>query len=193
MASNPRQAERDSSETSRETTRKAAEQAAHAGAAMADVGERTARTGAEAIQRNAESVTNTWRNGSEAASRIAERSVDQFSKMFGLTGETAMQTVQRSGSNIQAVMESAMIFASGLQDVSGEWLRFAQNRVEQNLDHFDRLLECRSPQEYLALQTQVVRDNFEAILQSAHRTSERSTQVADEAVQRMSESSLAPR
>lgn len=193
MASNPRQAERDSSETARETTRKAAEHAAHASSTMADVGERTARAGAEAIQRNAENVTNTWRNGSEAVSRIAERSVDQVSKMFGLTGDTTMATMQRCGSNIQAVMESVMIVASGLHEASGEWMRFAQNRVERNLDHFDQLMGCRSPQEYLALQTQVVRDNLEAILQSAHRTSERSTQVADEAVRRMSESSLAPR
>jgi hypothetical protein len=37
------------------------------------------------------------------------------------------------------------------------------------------------------------RDNLEALLQSARRISELATQLADEAVRRMSDSALAPR
>ncbi|MGH9640481.1 MAG: phasin family protein, partial [Bryobacteraceae bacterium] len=58
------------------------------------------------------------------------------------------------------------------------------------LEHFDRLLECRSLQEWMALQTQMARDHFEAFLESARKTSERSTQVADHAVRKMSETAL---
>ncbi len=192
MATNPRQAERDLSETTQETTRRTADQATHTARTMADAGERNARAGAETFQRNAEGVANTWKSGSEAASRIAERSMDQLSKVFGVSGESAMRTVQQSSGNMQAVMESTTIIAGGLQDVSGEWMRFAQNRMEQNLDHLDQLWSCRSIQDYLALQTQIVMDNFEALLQSARRTSERSTQVANEAMQRMGTASLAP-
>jgi hypothetical protein len=34
---------------------------------------------------NVEKLSQTWQSGSEAASRIVGRSVDQFSKMFGLS------------------------------------------------------------------------------------------------------------
>ena len=116
----------------------------------------------------------------------------QLTKLFGLSGETARQTMQQSSSNIQAMLESTTIIADGLQELSGEWLRFTQERVQQNMDHLDQLLGCRSPHEYLALQTRIARENFEALLQSARRASERSSQSADEAARKMSEASVAP-
>jgi hypothetical protein len=188
MATNPRSSDRESGDVA-ESTRRATEQTARS---MSDVGERTARAGAETFQRNAERMNASWRTGNEAANRIAERSMEQFNKLFGLSGETARQTVQQSSSNIQAMLESTTILADGLQNMSGEWLRFAQERLEQNMEHFDQLLGCRSPHEYLALQTRIARDNLEAMLQTAQRISERSTRSADEAVRKMSEASVAP-
>ena len=76
---------------------------------------------------------------------------------------------------------------------AGELMRFAESRAEQNLDHLNRLGQCRNLHDLLALQTQVVRDNLEAFLQSAQRTSERTTEVARTAVDRMSAPPTAPR
>ena len=80
----------------------------------------------------------TWQEANEATSRIAQRSMEQFSKMFGLDGETAREAFQQSSGNLQAVMESTTVIASGLHEVTGEWMRFAQERVEHNLNHLDR-------------------------------------------------------
>jgi phasin family protein len=188
MASNPRSSDRESGDVA-ETTRRATE---HAARGMSEAGERTTRAGAEAFQRNAERLNVSWRSGSETANRIAERSMEQLSRLFGLSGETARQTVQQTSGNIQAMLESTTIIADGLQELSGEWLRFAQDRLEQNMEHFDQLLGCRSPHDYLALQSRIARENFEAMLQSARRAAERSTRSADEAVRKMSEASVAP-
>jgi phasin family protein len=159
---------------------------------MSEATERAARAGAEAVRRNAENLNESWRSGTDAASRMAERSMDQFSKMFGLSSDTARQTLQRSSGNLQAVIESTNIVASGLQNVSGEWMRFAQSRFEDNLDRFDDLMGCRTLQDCLALQTEIVRDNFEALLQSMRRTSELSSRVADDAMQKIGDTTLAP-
>lgn len=192
MATNPRQAERESRDASHETTRKVADETAQTSRSMADAGSRTMRAGADNIQRNADRLGGTLRVGRATADRIAERSFDQISKIFGLTGDTARQSMQQTSGNLQALMESTTIVAGGLQDVAAEWMRFGQSRIEQNFDHFDQLLECRSLQEQLALQTQIARDHLEAFLRSARQTSERSTQIADEAVRTVSELSLAP-
>jgi phasin family protein len=188
MATNPRSSDRESGDVA-ETTRRATEQTARN---LSDASERTTRAGAEAFQRNTERLNVTWRSGSETANRIAERSMEQLNRLFGLSGETARQTVQQSSSNIQAMLESTTIVADGLQELSGEWLRFAQERLEKNMEHFDQLLSCRSPHEYLALQTRIARDNFEAMLQSTRRAAERSSRSADQAVRKMSEASVAP-
>src|SRR6516165_3907919 len=97
---NPRQAERDSNDSVHETTRRTADQASQTSRAMSDTAERTARAGTEAFRRNAETMNSTWRNSSEAATRIAERSVDQFSKLFGLSGDTARETMRQSAGNV---------------------------------------------------------------------------------------------
>jgi phasin family protein len=188
---NPRQAERDSNE--HETTRRVVDHASQTSRTMSENAERTARAGTEAFRRNAETMSNTWRHSSEAATRIAERSVDQFSKLFGLTGDSARETMQQSAGNVQALIESSTFVVDGLQNMSGEWMRFVQHRLEENLEHFEEFLSCRTPQDCLALQTRVVRDNIEALLHSARRTAETSTKLADDAVKRMSDTALAPR
>jgi phasin family protein len=192
MANNPRQAERETNEVGQASTRRAAEQTTQTARTMSEATERAARAGAEAVPRNTENLNESWRSGTNAARRMAERSMDQFSKMFGLSSDTARQTLQRSSGNLQAVIESTNIVASGLQNVSGEWMRFAQSRFEDNLDRFDDLMGCRTLQDCLALQTEIVRDNFEALLQSMRRTSELSTRVADDAMQKIGDTTLAP-
>jgi len=190
---NPRQAERDTIEASHEATRRAADQASQVGRTMSDAAENTARAGSEAFRRNAESIGRTWRESSQSATRIAERSMDQFFKLFGPSGDGARETMQQSAGNVQALIDSSTVVVTGLQNASGEWLRFVQNRIEENLDHFEELPGCPTPQECMALETRIVRDNLEALLQSARRTSGLSTKLADEAVRRMSDSALAPR
>jgi hypothetical protein len=192
MATNPRSAESTGTEFTSEA-RKAANQSTQTVRSMADATERTARAGAEAVRRSAETTNGFWLNGSETAGRIAQRSMDEISRMLGMNGDLARETIQQSSGNVQAVMESTSVVASGMQEVAGEWMRFAQEQVEQNLDHFDRLRQCRNVQDYLVLQTQIARENFEAFLQSARRTSERSTQIAGRAVQLMTESGGATR
>jgi len=189
-----RQTEYGTDETARETTRKVAEQATRSAQAMSDAAERSVRSGAETAQRNSERIMNSWRSGTDTANQIAERSLDKLTQLFGLTGETAREAMQRSTGNVQAMMETSTIIADGLNELSGEWMNFIQQQAEHNLEHFDRLIASRSVQELMAHQTHVARQQFEAFLQSVRRTSERSTQLADRAARKMSETTpLAPR
>jgi hypothetical protein len=192
MANNPRHSERESHETTEAMQTAARRTAEQASRAMADATERTAQAGVESIRRNAESVSSHWRSNSEAANRLAERSMDHFSKMFGISDDAAREAMQRSSGNLQALIDGTTIAAGGLQNVAGEWMRFAQSRIETNLNHFDDLMDCRTMHDCLALQTEIVRDNFEALMQSARRAAEVSTQVADEAMRKIGRPPLAP-
>ena len=114
---NPRQVERDSNESMHETTRRAAEQASQTSRTVSDAAERTARAGSEAFRRNAETLSSTWRNSSEAATRIAERSVDQFSKLFGLTGDTARETpTEFAGQPLKADPQCELLVAKSRRE-----------------------------------------------------------------------------
>jgi len=130
-----------------ETTRKAADQTAQTSGAMSEAAEHASRAASEAVRRNADAFSNTWRS----------------------------------------------IVTSGMQNVSGEWMRFMQNRVEENLKRFDEMMSCRTVHDCFAIQAQIARDNCEAFLQTARLTSELSTKLADDAVKQMSDAALAPR
>jgi hypothetical protein len=193
MATNPRQSERGPSDHINQETRKTGEQVAQTMRTVSDAAERTNRVGAESLQRNTEQAKETWQEANEVASRMAQRSLEQFSKMFGLGGENAREALQQSSGNLQAVMESTTVIASGLHEVTEEWMRFAQGRLEHNLNHLDSLGNCRNLHDWVALQTQIVRDNLQAFLESAQRTSERSKRIARSAADRMTSPAIAPR
>ena len=80
---------------------------------------------------------------------------------------------------------STTVIARGLHEVTAERMRFAQKRVEHNLNHLDMFGNCRNLHDCMALQTQIVRDNLQTFLESAQRTSERSTRIARSAADRM--------
>jgi hypothetical protein len=64
-------------------------------------------------------------------------------------------------------------------------MAFGQNSIEHNFDRMNALMECRSIDECVAMQTEFMRHNLEGLLQSARRTSEISAQAAGEAAQHM--------
>ena len=192
MAQN-RQADRDMAETGHETTRRASAHAAQTARTMTDAAERTARAGADVLQRNSEQMRQTFEMGSDAAARVAERAFGQFARAFGVvTGDNAQQATQLSARNVEAILHSGAILADGVQTISREWLTFVQNRAERSMAQLETLANCRSMQDCIAAQTDLVRENLQDLLATTKRVAEVSTRMADEAVQ-TGDSTLAPR
>jgi hypothetical protein len=191
MAPN-RQTEKDMAEAGHETTRRAAAHAAQTARTMSDAAERTARNGADVLQRNSEQMRQTFEMGSETAARIAERAFGQFARVFGVTGDNAQQATHQSSRNVEAILHSSAILADGVQTISREWLTFVQNRAERSMAQLEALSNCRSMQDCIAVQTDLVRDNLQDLLATTKRVAEVSTRMVDEAVQ-TGDSTLAPR
>jgi phasin family protein len=190
---NPRQAERDMSQATQEATRKIAEETSRAARTVADAGAGAARAGADMIQRNAETVQHAWQSGSKMATDLAGNSAERFARACGITGEGAQQATEQSARNFESIVQSGTILAGGMQSISLELLNFARKRVEQSMHRVEALVNCRTPQEILAVQSDLVRDSLEDFVQSTRHIAEISTKMADEAVRRMNDSSLAPR
>ena len=193
MANQQRQAERDMGQVAQDATRKMAEETGRAARTAADVGVSATRAGADTIQRNAETVQQAWQTGTEMATQLTERSMEQFARAFGITGENSQHATQQSSRNLESIVQSGTILANGMQTISREWFQFARKRMQENLNRADALVSCRTPQELLAAQSDLLRDNLENFVQSTRRMAEISMQTADEAVRKMTDASLAPR
>jgi phasin family protein len=190
---NPRQAEREVGYAGQETARKMAEETSNAARAAAEAGVGATRAGVDMMARNAETIEQAWQSGSEMAAQLTERSMEQFAKAFGLSGETGQHATRQSARNLESIVQSGTILAGGLQNISREWLDFVRKRMQQNLQHADALASSRTPQELLAAQSDLLRDNLEDFVNSARRMAEISVAMADEAGRKMTDSSLAPR
>jgi hypothetical protein len=188
---NPRQDEKvaqayqNAQETTRRAGEKVAEQAARVGRAAADAGEDMARAGADLLQNNAETVQSAWQAGLDIATKMTERSTDQFARTFGLSGDDAQQAMQQSARNVEALLQSTNVLARGIGGMSREWFEFLRSRMDTNLNRIDDLMRCRTPQDFAALHSELVRENVEGVLQSSRRLAELSLQVADNAAKKM--------
>ena len=169
----------------RQTGEQAAEQTRRIGLAAAKTSEDLSRAGADLLRQNAEMVQNAWRFGMEAVTQVMNRSTDQLSRTFGLTGDEAQQATERSVRNTQTVMETASAVTKGTNEISKEYFQLARGQLDKNMERMNELWRCRSPHEFLAVQSDLIRDTMTGVLESGRRVADLSLKLADDAGRRM--------
>ena len=169
----------------RQTGEQAAEQTRRIGLAAAKTSEDLSRASADLLRQNAEMVQNAWRFGMEAVTQVMNRSTDQLSRTFGLTGDEAQQATERSVRNTQTVMESASAFTQGTNEISKEYFQLARGQLDKNMERMNELWRCRTPHEFVAVQSDLIRDTMSGVLESGRRLADMSLKVADDAGKRM--------
>ncbi len=186
MANNIRD-EKNAGQAVRDTSRRIADETHQFAQTASDVGEGAMRAGSDLFQRNAEMMQQIWEAGRKVTSQLTDPSVNPFLRAFAASDQQAQKAAQESARNMEAVLGSTAVVAQELQNISREWLEFAQSRMQHTLSSLDALGRCRTPQDAAAVHTDLLRDNFENLLQSARRAAEISARMADAASRKMVE------
>ena len=147
----------------------------------AEAGGRTARAGTDIVRQSAETAQEAWVSGLDTVTQSFQRIIDQFTQALGFAGPQAEELARRSSQNVEAVTEASGVLAEGLQDISREWISLVQERMTKNLDGLDELARCRSAPDFVAVQSGLVRDNLEHMVDNSRRIAEVSVWVADKA------------
>jgi len=150
--------------------REAANEAAH-----------TARAGADLAHRGVETARDNMQAGLDTAAQSFQRMTDQFTNVLGFSGPQAEALARRSSQNLQAVSQAASVLARGFQEASHKWLGLAQERVKENIDGLNQLAGCRSVQDFVAVQSDLVRERFWQVIDTNKRVAELAIRVAEEA------------
>jgi len=166
---------------SEKTAKEFAEGASRVKDAAARASARAIGASVEIMQRNAETVQHTLEYGAKLAARMTERSADQFGRAIGFSGEGA---AQRSSRDLEAIVQSGTVLTELTQRLCEEWVEIARARMDRGFGRIDALLQCRTPQDFAALQSELMRDNLETFLGYARKVGEHSARLADEARQR---------
>jgi phasin family protein len=164
---------------------KAADEAARTARTVADeagrVGEQTARAGADVFRRSTETARDGLQQGLNTATQTFQRINDQFTQALGFNGPQAEEAARRSSQNLQAVSQASSILARGAQEVSQEVFGLVQDRVQKNIEAVSRIAGTRSVQDFVAVQSDLVRDGLQQVIDTNKRIAELSVRVADEA------------
>jgi phasin family protein len=158
-----------------------AEQTARVGQAAAEAGEEVARASASLLKQNAETVQDAWRLGLEMATSVMGRSTEQFGRTLGLSGDGVQQATERSARNTQTVLYTGTAAAKVMGGISHEYFQMVRHQVEKNMDHMKDLWSCRTPQDFAAIQSDMVRETVETVLESSRRIADMSIKMADDA------------
>jgi len=164
---------------------KAADEAARRARTVTDeaarVSEQTARAGADIARRSTEAARDTFQAGLNAAAQSFQRMTDQFTQALGFNGPQTEELARRSSQNVQAVTQASTVLARGFQEASDEVLRSAQDRLTKNVDGLNRLAGCRTVQDFVAVQSDLARDNLWQVIDTNKRVAELSVRIGDEA------------
>jgi hypothetical protein len=139
------------------------------------------RTGTESAQSIAQALQQVVENSFGAFSELARRSTGQAMQMVGRPGGEARGLTEGASENFKAVAQANTVLARGLQDVSREWFELSQKRLQTNLDGLNALARCRSMNDFVAVQSSLIRDNLEQTVDNSRRIAELTIQLADEA------------
>lgn len=121
-----------------------------------------------------ETITQT-RAGIEAAQTRMEKGMDQAMK-------TVEEFVTFGRGNVEAMMQSGQIWATGLQDLGKQVAATAQAQFEGTMSAFKALAGARSMKDAFELQTTFARTTFEKTLAESGRLTESSIKLTEQAL-----------
>jgi phasin family protein len=146
-----------------------------------------------AAQKRIETVTNTnFFNGFDAVPAFApfqtlfvdanERSQDLVKK----SQKVAEELADLARANVEAVVEAGRVAAEGARSIGQDVVASNRDNVEQAADAIRSLAEAKSPTEYLQLQGEFARSQFDRAVAETSKLTESLVKLAGEAFQPLS-------
>ncbi len=154
---------------------------------------RGGRKAARVAQERIETVTNTnFFNGFEAVPAFAP-----FQSLFADANERGQELVKKSQkvaeeladlarANVEAVVEAGRVAAEGARSIGQDVVAKQRDSVEHAADAIRSLAEAKSPTEYLQLQGEFARSQFDRAVAETSKLTESLVKLAGEAFQPLS-------
>jgi Phasin protein len=158
--------------------RESVEQVERFGREQRRVGERAAQTGADLLQSNVDMFQRAVESTTGFVMDMAERNAEGYTRPFGSATDKTRQATRLAGT-----LEDISV-----ADITAEWLNFVPRQARRNIEHWNAMMHCRTPQDFVTTQSELFRDNLDDALQSWRRIVERSMQVGGKVGRTVTES-----
>lgn len=140
----------------------------------------------ETFDQGVNTMTDTVKNvAAEAAEKATEmlKGVQEKAKAaFEKSGEVAKDTLAFHKANAEALVESAKVVANGAQTAAQDGAALARKNWDNSVEHFKALAAVRSPGDFLKLQSDFVRTQFDAGVSEVSKASEFTVKLAGDVI-----------
>ena len=141
-----------------------------------------------AVQNSQETVDTMVKTSTAVAKKGVEKAVaiseDQFAAVVKASKDAVKgyeEILDFSRSNIDAVVKSNEILSEGMRGMSESYYKLAQEQFHDSVDMVQKLVNCKSPVEVFALQSDLVRKNFMRTVAESRKFTEQSTKLVEKA------------
>lgn len=126
---------------------------------------------------NETTATDYTATAKDMASQVQTRAKAAFEKGSEMTA----QVTDFHKGNIEALVESGKILASGMQDMGRTYVEEAKTAAETVQDDVKKMAAIKSPTEFFQLQGEIARRNFDAMVATTSKNAEMMMKLANEA------------
>lgn len=138
-------------------------------------------------------TTKTKKSGEEG-SRAKTTAFPNFANMEDFVSKGKTQFEKLSGEaaslgkeNVEALVESGNIFAKGFEGIMKTYAALAQDVSEKNAEAFQKLMGCKTVNEYAEIQNKVAQESFDGFMANATKLSELGIKLATDAFEPLNE------
>ena len=182
MASNQSNNQINQSRTKRSPTAKAnLNNATEQGTQFADAAREGLNKMVDLREQATENTKQVVQKSVETASQQAREAADRFTRTLGFSGEDSERLARQSKQNMEAVTRCGTVLTQAFQDASRSWFGLAQRQFQRNLEGMNKLMRAKSVQEFAAIQSELVRESLQHMVQDSKAITETSTRAVEEA------------
>jgi len=128
-----------------------------------------------------ETGTKLLQDGIETASKQAREASDRLARTLGFTGQDSERLARQSKQNMEAVTRCGTVLTQAFQDASRNWFELAQKQWQRNLDGMNKLASSKSVQEFTSIQSELVREGLQQMVQDSRGIAETSLRAVEDA------------
>src|SRR3954453_20534459 len=132
-------------------------------------------------QRATDGAWKSMESGVEAASQGFQDASNQFASTLGFSGLEGERLARQSGQNVEAITKFGTVLTQACQDASREWYGLAQKQLQRNLEGLSKLAQCRSVQDFAAVQSNLVRESLQSMVEDSRSIAELSLKAVNDA------------
>jgi len=141
--------------------------------------EKAVKAGKETFEKATKAGVEAWSNGYEKAVAMTQ---EQVANYFPGAINGLDEIVNFNKSNFEAAAKSGEAATKGLEAIGKEVVSYNQKIWETGMNRATALLGCKSVQEFIQVQADFARSNFDEMVEQGTKLSKLSAQVTNEAV-----------